>query len=673
MPLVEALKAKSIRGGRSTPMGAKSLLQGSGEMADLIRSKDWSVTALGAIETWSETFLATVNILLLSPFSFAIYWGPELTLFYNDAYRPFLGGKHPQALGATGPMVWSEAWDTLGPPIQAALDEGEAMTAREAYIPILTDGKLQDRWWTYSFYPLYEGGGIAGVANPGSEDTAAVLARKATLRERVQVLEVFQQAPVFFALLQGPDHVFAMQNTLYQRLINHRDVLNKPVRAALPEVVGQGFIEILDRVYQGEPFVGNGFLLQVSRGEGLPLDNRYVDFVYQPLREPDGSVSGIIVVGVDATDRREAQDAALKLAAIVDSSEDVILSKDLNGIVTSWNPAASRLFGYSAAEMVGSSILKLIPENLHSDEKTILESIRAGRRLEHFETVRVAKDGRLIDVSLTISPIRDNKGRVTGASKILRDVSDRKRAERSLIQAEKIAATGRMAATIAHEVNNPLEAMMNLLYLLRSSVTDEAGLSYLSTAEGELERVSHIAKQTLGYYREHAAASAASLAELAEHAISIYEPRCTAANIEISRSFQSSRKPVLRRGEMMQVISNILANSIHAMPSGGHLSISVEDADVPISGITLTVSDTGVGIAPNDLPRVFDAFFTIRSTVGTGIGLFVTKQFVEGHGGRLSITSKKDATNHGTTIRILLPLQTLYDVPQNAALNAGPH
>lgn len=637
-------------------------------MADLIRSKDWSATPLGDIATWSETLLATVNILLLSPYSFAIYWGAELTLLYNDAYRPFLGEKHPQALGARGPMVWSEAWDTLGPPIQAALEQGAATTAREAYIPILTNGKLQDRWWTYGFYPLYEGEGIAGVANPGSEDTAAVLARKATLQERSQVLEVFQQAPVFFALLQGPDHVFTMQNALFKRPVNHRDVLNKPVRLALPETVGQGFVELLDKVYQGEPFVGNGLLFQVSRGEGedLPMDNRYLDFVYQPLQEPDGSVSGIIVMGVDVTDRRGAQDAALKLAAIVDSSDDVILSKDLNGIVTSWNPAAFHLFGYSADEMVGSSILRLIPEDLHSDEKNILESIRAGRPLEHFETVRLAKDGRLIDVSITVSPIRDNEGRVTGASKILRDVSDRKRAERSLIQAEKIAATGRMAATIAHEVNNPLEAVMNLLYLLRSSITDEEGMNYLSTAEGELERVSHIAKQTLGYYREHASASAASLSELAEHAISIYKPRCTAANIEISTSFQSSRKPVLRRGEMMQVISNLIANSIYAMPGGGHLFVSVEDADGTASGVTLTISDTGVGIAPGNLPKVFDAFFTTRSIIGTGIGLFVVKQFVEGHGGEISITSQQDATNHGTTIRIFLPLHTSYDTSQSA-------
>ena len=151
------------------------------------------------------------------------------------------------------------------------------------------------------------------------------------------------------------------------------------------------------------------------------------------------------------------------------------MSKDLNGIITSWNDSATRVFGYFPEEIIGSSILRLIPEHLHSDEKTIIENIRAGRRIEHFETVRRAKDGRLVDVSLTVSPIKDEDGRVIGASKILRDVSSRKRMEQSLLQAEKIAATGRMAATIAHEINNPLEAVMNLLYLLRAKITDDEG------------------------------------------------------------------------------------------------------------------------------------------------------------------------------------------------------
>jgi signal transduction histidine kinase len=233
--------------------------------------------------------------------------------------------------------------------------------------------------------------------------------------------------------------------------------------------------------------------------------------------------------------------------------------------------------------------------------------------------------------------------------------------EQSLLQAEKIAATGRMAATIAHEINNPLEAVMNLLYLLRPKITDDDGRGFLATAEDELGRVSHIAKQTLGYYRENAAASLASLDEIAEHALTIYAPRCIAAGITVRRSIGPSTKVVLRRGEMMQVISNLIANAIYAMPAGGTLSVSICNAPGAEEGIVLTIEDDGVGISPKDLPRVFDAFFTTRATVGTGIGLFVAKQFVEGHRGRIAIESSCESDQHGTTVRVFLPLHTAYE------------
>jgi PAS domain S-box-containing protein len=339
----------------------------------------------------------------------------------------------------------------------------------------------------------------------------------------------------------------------------------------------------------------------------------------------------------------------------VDSSDDVILSKDLNGILTSWNTAATRLFGYSAEEMIGSSILKIIPESLHSDEKTIIQNIRAGRRVEHFETIRLNKSGQPLEVSITVSPMRDKHGQVIGASTILRDISGRKRLEKSLLQAEKIAATGRMAATIAHEINNPLEAVVNLRYLLRPMISNPEGFKYLDSIESELARVSHIAKQTLGYYRENATATSTSLSQLVTHAITVYEPRCTAAGIEIKKALDSPRKVMLRRGEMMQVISNLISNSIYAMPAGGILTLSVNDAERSGDGVILTIQDDGIGISADSIPRVFDAFFTTRSTVGTGIGLFIAKQLVEGHGGQIAIDSRNDAENHGTTVRVLLP------------------
>ena len=358
--------------------------------------------------------------------------------------------------------------------------------------------------------------------------------------------------------------------------------------------------------------------------------------------------------------QKESSKRLSELAAIVESSDDAILSKDLNGIITSWNEAATRILGYSSDEMIGQSILKLIPKELHGDEDIILGKIRSGQRIEHFETMRLTKSGKLLDVSLTVSPVRDETGQIVGASKILRDISTKKRIERSLLQAEKIAATGRMAATIAHEINNPLEAVMNLLYLLHPKVNDPEGSEYLNAAEDELVRVSHIACQTLGYYREHVAASAGSLSELTRHAITIYEPRCAASHIKIEKDLQSSAKLILRRGEMMQVISNLIANSIYAMPDGGTLWVSVTDAVEPEPGVILTVSDNGSGISAENMPRIFEAFFTTRDTIGTGIGLFVAKQFVEGHGGRIEAQSSTDPVRHGTSMSIFLPLSTAY-------------
>lgn len=360
----------------------------------------------------------------------------------------------------------------------------------------------------------------------------------------------------------------------------------------------------------------------------------------------------------------DSQKRSAELAAIVESSSDAIIGKNLEGIIKSWNSAASSIFGYSAEEILGQSILTIIPEHLRDEEARIIQSIRAGQRIEHYETVRRTKDGRLIEVSLSISPIRDETGNVVGAAKILRDISARKRMEQSLLQVEKIAATGRMAATIAHEINNPLEAITNLLYLLRSKLTDSEARNQLATAEEELGRVAHIARQTLGYYRENASPSETSLIEIVQHAITIYQPRCAAAGIELRTSFNSSTKAAFRRGEIMQVISNLIANAVYAMPHGGQLSITVEDVDTPIDGMELMISDCGMGIAKQDLPKVFEAFFTTRATVGTGIGLFIAKQFVEGHGGAISIASETDIEDHGTTVRVFLPRHTKYESSQ---------
>jgi PAS domain S-box-containing protein len=640
-----------------------ALINGSGEMARLIRDHDWAGTPLGPISSWSETLVATVNLMLHSPFPTILSWGPEMVFLYNDEAIPTLAGKHPHALGGLYRSVFQEAWDLVSDDLEACYLRGETPVRDNMFIPILLNGVIEDHYWNYSLIPVYENGRISGVYDAYRNTTEVVMGAR-RLRESEAKLKLATEVAKLgvFVWDTAGDRASWENDRMYE--IFGRAPEDGPVNgtAFIDEVVHpddrQAFQQAMEATLQkGDPFRFEGRIC-------LPDKTlRWIEINGQLQLQSDGSPGQIFGAIRDITQIKDSEEALQvtskrlgELAAIVESSDDVILSKDLNGIITSWNAAATRVFGYAAEEMIGSSILKLIPEHLHSDEKTIIESVRAGRRVEHFETVRRTKSGQLLDVSLTVSPVRDASGHVIGASKILRDISGRKRLEKSLLQAEKIAATGRMAATIAHEINNPLEAVVNLLFLLRPKISDAEGINFLNTIESELGRVSHIAKQTLGYYRENASARSTSLAELVLHAITIYGPRCTTARIEIRSSLDSSRKILLRRGEMMQVISNLISNAIYAMPAGGILSVSVKDAEDSPDGIVLTVQDDGIGIAADDLPKVFDAFFTTRGTVGTGIGLFIAKQFIEGHSGRIEIESKNDTKNHGTIVRVFLPM-----------------
>jgi PAS domain S-box-containing protein len=649
-------------------IGSTTVITGASEMAIRIREFDWSRTPLGPIEGWHEALLVTLNLMLCSPFPTILSWGPEMVFLYNDAAIPTLNAKHPSALGGIYRDVFSEAWDLVGPDVEACFFRGETAVRDNIFIPILFNGVLEDHYWNYSLIPVYDNGRIGGVYDAFRNMTETVVGAQ-KLRESEAKLKLATEAGQLGVFIwdTAQDRSSWENERVYEIFGRKREEgpvnVEEFARDFLHPDSLASFRAAVDRTVQfGEPLHFEG---QMYRADKTLCR---IELHGNLQLGPNGSRGTILGTIRDITEIRKNEELLSsstkhlgELAAIVSSSEDVILSKDLNGIITSWNNAATRVFGFTADEMIGNSILKIIPEHLHSDEKTILDSIRAGRAIEHFETVRQTKDGRLIEVSLTISPVKDATGQVIGASKILRDVSQRRLLEQSLLQAEKIAATGRMAATIAHEINNPLESVTNLLFLLRSKIVDEEGMTFLSTAENELGRVSHIAKQTLGYYHEHAAASLASVEQLVEHVLAIYEPRCTSVGIKIERYLLPSRKVFLRRGEMMQVFSNLITNSIYAMPDGGTLALSVCDTDSPADGVEITIADNGVGIPAEVLPKVFDAFFTKRPAVGTGIGLFVAKQFVEGHRGQITIQSDTEPERRGTVVRVFLPLHNQYE------------
>ncbi|HEX3942104.1 MAG TPA: PAS domain S-box protein, partial [Acidobacteriaceae bacterium] len=366
----------------------------------------------------------------------------------------------------------------------------------------------------------------------------------------------------------------------------------------------------------------------------------------------------------DVTARKSAAETSQRLAAIVEFSNDAIVGKDLNGIVTSWNRSAERIFGYTAAEMIGQPILKVIPRELWQDETTILSTIARGERIEHFETIRLHKNGSRIEVSLTVSPIKDESGKTVGAAKIARDITQIKRAEHALRTSEKLASVGRLAASVAHEINNPLEAITNLIYLARNARDSGEVHEYLASAEEEMERVSHITKQTLGFYRETKGAATVRLGSLITSLLRVFSSRIRNKEIEVLPEIRDDSELCAVPGEIRQVAANLLNNSIDALEHGGRIRVRVSRGAQwrrgCRPGVRLTVADTGSGIPREARSRLFEPFFTTKKDTGTGLGLWVCRSIVENHGGSIQVRSNRVPGRSWTVFSIFLPLGTLH-------------
>ncbi|HET9696135.1 MAG TPA: PAS domain S-box protein [Terriglobales bacterium] len=375
-----------------------------------------------------------------------------------------------------------------------------------------------------------------------------------------------------------------------------------------------------------------------------------------PRFSPDGSFEGYVGGCLDIHEVKEAAETRHRLAAIVESSEDAIVGKDLNGIVTSWNRGAEAIFGYTAQEMIGRSILTIVPPELHPDESRILETISRGERIHHFETMRITKDGRRIEVSLTISPVRDASGRIIGAAKILRDISERKSTERALRTTERLAAVGRLAATVAHEINNPLEAVTNLVYLAKSLAVRNDVRGFLVDAEEELERVAQLTKQTLGFYRETKGVANVPVGAAIESMMTVFSPRAKNKDIRIETEIAEDVAIQAVPGEIRQLVANLVSNSIDAVAEGGHIRIRVSGVKLNGEcGARVTIYDDGPGIPAEVRPQVFEPFFTTKRDVGTGLGLWVCKGIVNRHRGSIRFRTATTAGRSGTVFSIFLP------------------
>jgi PAS domain S-box-containing protein len=429
-------------------------------------------------------------------------------------------------------------------------------------------------------------------------------------------------------------------------------VVGKNVYALVAPEHREGFKEFNENICRGE------------RGSleydiiGLDGVRHHMESHGAALRAADGEIVQLAITH-DVTSRKIAEDARMRLAAIVESSEDAIVSKDLNGVVTSWNPEAERMFGYTEEEMIGRPITTIIPLEFHPDEEMILGKIKNAQRIDHYETVRLTKSGERIEVSLSISPVKDEHGKVIGAAKIARDIRKQKRIEHALRTTEKLAAAGRLAATVAHEINNPLEAITNLVYLAsRDLPAADKVAAHLNAARRELDRVAHITRQTLGFYRDTTTSVRMNFAGTVDDLLLLYEKRLEVRNIEIVRQYDRGAEITAFAGEIRQAMSNLLTNSMDAMATGGRLVIRIRrtrEWKSGTPGVRITIADTGSGIKPADRLNLFQPFFTTKADVGTGLGLWITRGIIDKHSGVMKVKSIAGTERHGTAISIFLP------------------
>jgi PAS domain S-box-containing protein len=516
-----------------------------------------------------------------------------------------------------------------------------------------------------SLHRMQDSGRASSHAGEGQRDADAQAWREIedSLRRQRQILEVTLASVGDAVIVTDAQGCITFLNSVAESLTgwSNDEAKNRPLATVfriLNEHTREPAQDPVARALQTGAMTGlaNHTVLVARTGREIPLDDRAA-----PIRLPDGTVFGVVLIFRDITEQRRAEHTRGWLAAIVESSEDAIVSKTLDGVITSWNPAATRLFGYTAAEIVGKSITTIIPPELQDEEIEVLTRLRRGERIEHFETVRLAKSGQRIEVSLTVSPIRNQRGEVVGASKIARDIRVRKEAERRLRDSDQ--RKNEFLAMLGHELRNPLGPIRNVTELLCKS---SHAHPELHTACGILERqvgvLTHLVDDLLDLARISTGnlrvrEELIDLRELLSGTVDSIRHAFANKNQVITASIPHD--PLFVRGDrvrLLQLFSNLLLNASKFTPAGGRVDLTlIRERETAL----IKIRDNGIGIPPELIEQVFELFAQVSrpsdsKSGGLGIGLPLSRRIAEMHGGKL--TASSEGEGRGSEFVVHLPL-----------------
>ena len=688
----------------NVPRPSFNFLSNGGEMGAHMRATDWSATVLGPTEGWPALLKSMVRVMLSSSHPMFLWWGPDLIQFYNDAYSRTMGSeRHPSALGQRGRDCWDEIWPIIGPQIEYVMAGHGSTWNEDQLVPVTRNGRREDVWWTYGYSPVEDEHGVQGVlvvcndvsaqhaATAELENLNRALTAEIARREQAQRLEavqtaqrlqaeqallaqrdaesarlraLFQQAPGFMCVLSGPNHVYEFANAAYERFIGSRELIGKPIRAALPDLEGQGFFELLDSVYRsGMPFNANDVTLMLRKSADGPLIQVYCDFVYQPVWA-DGRVSGIFVEGFDATERTIAKQAlerselrlreGMKVARMV--VWDWILAT--NEVIFSDN--ASELFGANWTSM--SQVWSAIPPD---DLKRLGGARRAAlaRNGIYGDVIRLVRpdNGELIWLQVYGTVVADAGGVPRWIRGVSIDITARKRAEESLREASR--HKDEFLAMLSHELRNPLAPIRSAAHLLgmapgdiarvkQSSIIIERQVNHMTSLINDLLDVSRVNTGLVVLEK-----NALDMHQVVIESLEQTEPLIHERGHRLSVQMPAEGEVAVwgDRKRLVQVVTNLLHNAAKYTPDHGRLALEIVAHPAMVE---IHVRDNGIGIEGDLLPHVFELFTQQkrtpdRSQGGLGLGLALVKSLVTLHGGNVTVTS--EGAGAGSVFSVYLP------------------
>lgn len=609
---------------------------------DLVKSQEQLQDTVNELEASEHRMRALVES---APFPIGVYVGREMRIQLANQSMIDVWGKGNDVIGKLYSEILPELSDQQ---IFSQLDQvfttGIPFHARNQRVDIVVDNKLQPFYFNYSFTPLFDSDGkVYGVMNTGAEITDLVTARQQVERNEKLFRSIALNIPNSLIIVIDKEHRFlTIEGDLMDKMgFDRKDYEGKYAPEVVPPERYEASKPLYDRVLNGERF---SIERKSERGE---------DFMVHmvPLKTEDGDTYAGLIIALDVSEIKRSEKQSAMLAAIIESSNDAIVGKGLDSVITSWNDAARRLFGYNEEEMIGESILKIIPPERHHEEIEIISKISNGERIEHFETQRLTKDNRLLDLSLTVSPIKDKQGKIIGVSKIARDISEKKLEE---------TRKNDFIAMVSHELKTPLTSIRSYIQVLLAQAKNENNTfrtNALSRADAQAKKMTAMINDFL------------SLTRLEEGKISLsfedFELQPLFAEIAHDAEFLSSSHHFeitgcediylhADRDKIGQVMINLVNNAVKYSPKGSTVHIDCQKAD---HAVTISVRDEGIGISKEDQQNLFKRFYRVqnekvKTVSGFGIGLYLVSEILQHHGSKIEVKSEE---GKGSTFYFTLP------------------